>query len=334
MKQVLFTWFAGLVVMLSRMGPEERANPSRVFFWILFLTLVVIGGWGVILILTLLHELGHWVVGRYVGLTGVELCAGPFSWRRGRGLGRRTLRTVPALGYVVMGQPSVDGMVERYRKMIIAGPVASAVGSLCLALGCSFAATPFREMAWGFALYWTLMSFYPYKKGMLISDSAYLRLPDDEFQRYCATAAIFAEALSFVRPRAYDPAMLEVAVRAGEGTEGEWYGLQMRAASLGDARRFEEAVTALRRAGEIAPPSMRPLSQWVLAAAEAEAGAPGVLPTAFQPRDPTQTYLRNLTLALRGEAPAADARRALEALKERSGLWMPFEEDRIARLEI
>lgn len=92
------------------------------------------------------HELGHYIAGRLVGLQFYMLRIGPFSWRKLANKVKFTVEKSGQLsgGFASMGPTDNRNLLARHRWNVLGGPLASLIllGIIALCL-------PWREALWG-----------------------------------------------------------------------------------------------------------------------------------------------------------------------------------------
>jgi hypothetical protein len=215
---------------------------------------------------TLVHELGHALVGLAVDMRLRAFIAGPFQWRMREG--RWTFRFNLA---GILTDEGATGVVPlsanqpRWQKivMIAAGPVAnlySGMIALAFAYAFSTSGSAHREWAYPLALFGLygligfLTNLIPLRTGTNYSDGAKIfqllsNGPWADF--HCAVSVVTSSLVSPMRPRDYDIQTLQrAAAGIGQGPPGMILRVWAYSHFL-DTGRIPEAIQALEDAEQI-----------------------------------------------------------------------------------
>jgi hypothetical protein len=216
------------------------------------------------LVVALVHELGHAIVGKALGMKLRTFIVGPFQWMiRG---GKWEFQFLPAKIFVLDGATGVvPTTLEHFRAnticMIAAGPFASLIGGL-LAFCAAFTAPNSRwEPSWQLltlittlSLLASILNLIPFRTGNSYSDGAQIYQllsngPWGDYQR--AISSVRSTLVTPLRPRNFD---IEAIQRASVGIAHGPRGLHLRLlASLYylDCDLIPEASQALAEAEKL-----------------------------------------------------------------------------------
>ncbi len=216
------------------------------------------------LVVALVHELGHAIVGKALGMKLRTFVIGPFQWHiRG---GKWEFQFLPAKIFALDGATGVaPTTLEHFRAnqicMIAAGPFASLIGGL-LAFCAAFTAPNSRwEPAWQllalittFSLLASILNLIPFRTGTSYSDGAQIYQilsngPWGDYQR--AISTVTSTLVTPLRPRDFD---IEAIHRASVSIAYGPRGLHLRL--LGslyylDCERVSEAIQSVAEAEKL-----------------------------------------------------------------------------------
>jgi len=213
------------------------------------------------LVVALVHELGHAIVGKALGMKLRTFIVGPFQWHiRG---GKWEFQFLPAKIFASDGATGVvPTTLEHFRAnticMIAAGPFASLIGGL-LAFCAAFTAPNSRwEPSWQLltlistlALLASILNLLPFRPGNSYSDGAQIYQllsngPWGDYQR--AISSVRSTLVTPLRPRDFD---IEAIQRASVGIARGQRGLLLRLWASSyylDCGRMPEASRTLTEA--------------------------------------------------------------------------------------
>ncbi|WP_263367720.1 M50 family metallopeptidase [Edaphobacter bradus] len=243
-----------------------------------------------LLVVTLVHELGHTIVGKALGMKLRGFVVGPFDWHIREG--KWEFRFLPAKIFALDGATGVvPTTLEHFRShqlcMIAAGPAASLIGGL-LALGAALTAPGNSwEPAWHFlariatlSLLASILNLIPFRAKNSYSDGAqiYQLLSKGPWGDYHRALSIVASTLvTPLRPRDYDiEAIQRAAACIAQGQRGLLLRLHASSYYL-DRGQITEATQSLAEAEAIYRDSAQNIS--------AELHTAFVFRTAFLRRD-------------------------------------------------
>jgi len=213
------------------------------------------------LVVTLVHELGHAIVGKALGMKLRAFIVGPFQWRiRG---GKWEFQFRPAKIFAAGGATGVvPTTMEQFRAnqicMMAAGPFASLIGGLLAFCGAFTAPNSRWEPAWQLlaliatiSLLASIFNLIPFRTGTGYSDGAqiYQLLSNGPWGDYHRALSIVGSTLvTPLRPRDFD---IEAIRRAADCIVHGPRGLHLRLLSslyYLDCGRFPEASQTLTEA--------------------------------------------------------------------------------------
>lgn len=182
-----------------------------------------------------IHELGHLIAGRFAGVPTGAFSVGGFTMARsGDHWTFRFDRRWLLGGFVIPLPPSRDFDRGRYAWLVAGGPVAS----ILMSIACWSAFQRFGDgsLQWIGSLFWTslmavLAALIPQRSMGIRSDSARLwqlfRDPEGA-RRWAALVALNGDDMKGVRPRDWDPALVDLMMQA-DPSEGHYASLQLLA---------------------------------------------------------------------------------------------------------
>lgn len=221
----------GAALAETRFVQRLAAAPDAVGAWdLLALPLLI-------LIVLATHEIGHLVGGMSQGMRFLLLIVGPFVWQASGSGTRFDWNTSPALmGGLAAALPTAQGdpLRRQWLWLIAGGPLASLLLAIVAAVLIPFSDPRFAAYllfvaATSFGIF--VVTLIPVRAGGFMSDGMQLidvwRGGRGAMERG-ALMQIFAQSLSGVRPRDWDPSAMEELSRIGSGdplrrTGGELY---------------------------------------------------------------------------------------------------------------
>jgi Peptidase family M50 len=229
------------------------------------LVLLAVGLLAILLVL-LVHELGHLLGGHLVGFRAFLLIIGPFRFERSAAGWSMRLNTSLALSGGLAGSAPTDTRDLRRRTaiMVAAGPLASILlaliagfGAYSFALTSTIATAPFLNALTFFTLITiavmsagiALVTLIPGRTSGFLTDGArLLRLlrGGPVAARDSALQAIGGSSLSGIRPRDWDPSLLHDACALEDGSAFAFNALQLMQIHTADRGDINESLLRLR----------------------------------------------------------------------------------------
>lgn len=150
---------------------------------------------GVLIAIVGVHELGHYIAGRLVGLRFYSLKVGPFLWQNTGSRVRFSYEKTSQLagGYAAMGPTDQENLLRKHRLFILGGPIAS-----LLLVALIWVGLPWQHALWGdrkgesflqlgfnmlvtlialYAVYFAALSVIPFRIRGFYNDAAQFLLP-------------------------------------------------------------------------------------------------------------------------------------------------------------
>jgi len=183
---------------------------------------ILIGTGAMLAAVLAVHEAGHWIGGRLAGFRFLVYIVGPLRIeRRGEGIEVGWNRSLALSGGLRVMTPVDDvDLPRRVSRMVAGGPAASLMLTLLASLlGMALLGHPFAAVMPVLSVLSALIfvaTVLPIKTGHFYTDGArlmMLRHGGPEAERWCAMMALLGVAMGPVRPREWNPGLVQAMLR-------------------------------------------------------------------------------------------------------------------------
>jgi Zn-dependent protease len=240
--------FAVALISASNKARETGTSAADYVFFAYFLALVMI---------VVVHELGHLLAGWMVGFHFSSITIGPLSlfMEYGR-LRLRLRRTMPAGGYAGMQINSVRRLRRRLLVFTVAGPAANLLSAAAVASFLASVPQPgfwlstLGDLFWMMSVIIGVVNLLPFRFGTLYLDGARIWMllsSRAKSRRWFCLSAIGRQSRTGVPPREFRRTWLRAAEAVEDGSVDEFAGNWVAYLAANDRKDKELAASHLER---------------------------------------------------------------------------------------